>query len=419
MKKSISNLLLASLLVILLVLSGCAANEVEAPEPTAKIEDTKADADAKVETPKAPEPKPLPQDPNLQYVDTIFMSNLIKDAKVVSQRTAYNQPHPEWNFVLVDSRPKAKYDEGHIPGAINIPFDEWDKYSNLLPEDKEKPLYFYCGGVTCALSPKSAHKAKEMGYTNVFNYQEGEPAWKEAGNYLVATEDYVKSLLTENNVNNTEKKPYLILDARPYKSYFEGHIPNSIPTPDDFFAEKFLASMPSDKNTEIITYCGGFFCGKSHKVADILTANGYVNVKVFSGGMPTWVEAKLPVFGTKSAGTAAFDVASKGEINRSLSPGEWQAKMTGNYAVVDVRTAGERESGAIKGSLHIPSGDINNDPQAIASKLPADKNTTILIHCASGARAAGVIDKIVGLGYQNAYYLNNRIVIDKDGNFSF
>ncbi|KJS80242.1 MAG: hypothetical protein JM58_18970 [Peptococcaceae bacterium BICA1-8] len=418
MKKNFVKILLIGLLVFMLILSGCAANEQQAPEPKAKVEDVKADANAVVEAPTAEGSKPLPMDPNLQYVETEFMVKLIKDAKVVSQRTSYNQPHPEWDFVLVDSRPKSKYDEGHIPGAINIPFDEWDKYSNLLPEDKDKKLYFYCGGLACGLSPKSAHKAQEMGYNNVFNYQEGEPAWKEAGSYLVTTEDYVGSLLTENNINNAEKKPYLILDTRPYKSYFDGHIPNSIPTPDDLFAAKFLASMPEDKTTEIIAYCGGFFCGKSHAVANILTSNGYQNVKVFAGGMPSWTEAKLPVFGTKSSGVA-FDVAVKGEVNRSLTPGEWQAKMTGSYVVLDVRTAGERESGAIKGSLHISSADIIPDPQAIAAQLPADKNTPLLIHCASGARAASVIDKIVALGYQNAFYLNNRIVIDKEGNFSF
>ncbi|MDK2822919.1 MAG: hypothetical protein PWQ67_1944 [Clostridia bacterium] len=418
MKKGFPKFLLVSLLILMLVISGCAANEVKAPEPKAKVEEPKADPNAKVEAPKAEGPKPLPKDPNLNYVETAFMEKLIKDAKVVSQRTSYDQPHPEWDFVLVDARPKAKYDEGHIPGAINIPFDEWDKYNKLLPEDKEKPIYFYCGGLACGLSPKSAHKAKEMGYKNVFNYQEGEPGWKEAGNYLIVTQDYVKALLTENNITNTELKPYLILDARPYKLYFEGHIPNAIPTPDEIFTEKFLAAMPNDKETELIVYCGGFFCGKSHKVADILTGNGYKNVKVFAGGMPSWVEAKLPVFGTKSSG-ASFDVAVQGEVNRGLTPGEWQAKMKGNYVVLDVRTAGERENGAIKGSLHIPSGDINKDPQAIVSKLPNDKNTTILIHCASGARAASVIDKIVDLGYKNAFYLKSRIVIDKEGNFSF
>jgi len=418
LKRKFMKLFLSGLLILVLVLSGCASQEVPAPEPKKSVDTPQEQVDAKVVEQKPDGAKPLPQDPNLNYVDTAFMEKLIKDAKVTSQRNTYNEFPPEWEFVLIDARPAVKFAEGHIPGAINIPFDEWDKYKELLPEDKNKPLYFYCGGLACGLSPKSAHKAKEMGYINVYNYQEGEPGWSKAGNYLIVTDNYIKNLLSEGYVINAQKKPYLILDARPYTMYFEGHIPNSIAAPDDIFVEKLLAAMPKNKDTELITYCGGFFCGKSHKVANILVDNGYTNVKVFAGGMPVWTKANLPVFGTKSSG-ATFDLSAQQGPIRGLTPAEWQAKMKGNYVVLDVRTAGERENGAIKGSLHIPSGDIKKDPQAIASQLPTDKNTTILIHCASGVRASSVIDDIVGLGYKNAFYLKNRIVIDQDGNYSF
>ncbi|UTW70937.1 rhodanese-like domain-containing protein [Anaerobacillus sp. HL2] len=45
---------------------------------------------------------------------------------------------------------------------------------------------------------------------------------------------------------------------------------------------------PKDKNTEIVIYCGGFFCHKSHHLAEYLVADGYKNVKVLAGGMPAW-----------------------------------------------------------------------------------------------------------------------------------
>jgi len=51
--------------------------------------------------------------------------------------------------------------------------------------------------------------------------------------------------------------------------------------------------------------------------------------------------------------------------------------------------------------------------------LPTDKTTTILIHCASGARASGVVDKIADLGYPNTFYLDHAITIDENGNYSF
>lgn len=52
-------------------------------------------------------------------------------------------------MVIVDSRPKrAKYDKGHIPGAISIPDSRFDKMKGDLPKDKKTPLIFYCGGYT-------------------------------------------------------------------------------------------------------------------------------------------------------------------------------------------------------------------------------------------------------------------------------
>ncbi|MGC8872392.1 MAG: rhodanese-like domain-containing protein [Caldimicrobium sp.] len=48
--------------------------------------------------------------------------------------------------LIVDVRPKAKYDEGHIPGAINIYMAEMDKHMNKLPKDKNALIVFYCEG---------------------------------------------------------------------------------------------------------------------------------------------------------------------------------------------------------------------------------------------------------------------------------
>jgi len=57
-------------------------------------------------------------------------------------------PMPK-NVMLVDSRPyKGKYVKGHIPGAINIPFSQFDKNIDKLPKDKDSILIFYCQGPT-------------------------------------------------------------------------------------------------------------------------------------------------------------------------------------------------------------------------------------------------------------------------------
>ncbi len=57
-------------------------------------------------------------------------------------------PQPK-DVVLIDSRPKiGKFDKGYIPTAINIPDSQFDKMTNLLPEDKDALLIFYCQGPT-------------------------------------------------------------------------------------------------------------------------------------------------------------------------------------------------------------------------------------------------------------------------------
>ena len=53
------------------------------------------------------------------------------------------------NVMIIDARPKrAKYDKGHIPGAVSIPNSKFDKMTAQLPAKKDAVLIFYCGGPT-------------------------------------------------------------------------------------------------------------------------------------------------------------------------------------------------------------------------------------------------------------------------------
>jgi len=49
-------------------------------------------------------------------------------------------------FTLVDSRPDVKFNEGHIPGAVSIPFPKMAQLSDRLPKDKSDLVIFYCEG---------------------------------------------------------------------------------------------------------------------------------------------------------------------------------------------------------------------------------------------------------------------------------
>jgi 3-mercaptopyruvate sulfurtransferase SseA len=49
-------------------------------------------------------------------------------------------------YTLVDSRPGIKFEAGHIPTAISIPFPKMSKMTDRLPQDKNRLLIFYCEG---------------------------------------------------------------------------------------------------------------------------------------------------------------------------------------------------------------------------------------------------------------------------------
>lgn len=415
---NIKKILLVLIVSLVLITTGC-GNETVAPVSP----DFDAEPDLSlyiIEEDSPPAKQPIELDPNLEYIDTHYLTVLMDGVSATSStRDSYDEIMPEWDFVLVDARPYNSYKKGHINGAISIPDSEFDKSSYKLPEDKDTLVIFYCGGLSCELSANSARKAIELGYTNVMVYQEGEPAWSAAGNYLVVTEDYVSELIMETYMSRTDLAPYFIYDARPYSMYFKSHIPNSISLDNTQYLVRYSSFVPADKNSLIITYCNGFDCGKSHSLAEDLLRDGYTNVKVFAGGMPSWTSADLPTFGMETLDTN-FDVAA-GKVNRGLTTDQFVDKLENstNVVVLDVRSDEERSHGGIEGSIHIPDGEIHADPNAIKGELPTDKTTTILIHCASGARASGVVDKIADLGYPNTFYLDHSITIDANGNYSF
>ncbi|OIJ17211.1 hypothetical protein BKP37_01380 [Anaerobacillus alkalilacustris] len=212
---------------ILLLLGGCTkVAQVPVDEPIGVFGGEVDVSLYVIEVEPSQGPEPVELEEHLNYIDTEELMRLVGTVLPTStERSTYDQYTPEWGFVLIDSRPPGPYKESHINGAINMPDGEFDRLVHLLPENKETMLIFYCGGLHCHLSPASANKALELGYTNVWVYQEGTPFWKSKGNYFVTTPEYVGDLIMETYVTDEDSDPYVIFDARTYNGYFNEHIP--------------------------------------------------------------------------------------------------------------------------------------------------------------------------------------------------
>ena len=68
-------------------------------------------------------------------------------------------------FVILDVREQYEFDEGHIPGAILIPYTEIENRAEELISDKDMQILVYCrSGRRSKIASESLAK---LGYTNV------------------------------------------------------------------------------------------------------------------------------------------------------------------------------------------------------------------------------------------------------------
>ncbi|MGN1328772.1 MAG: rhodanese-like domain-containing protein [Eubacterium sp.] len=71
----------------------------------------------------------------------------------------------ESDYIIVDAREQSEYDEGHIKGAIVIPYTEIEQKAEEMLPDKEQLILVYCR--SGRRSKIAAQSLADMGYTNV------------------------------------------------------------------------------------------------------------------------------------------------------------------------------------------------------------------------------------------------------------
>ncbi|WP_102342490.1 rhodanese-like domain-containing protein [Galactobacillus timonensis] len=74
--------------------------------------------------------------------------------------------HQTPGAVLIDVREVDEYQEGHIPGAVNIPLSSIGAIETKVP-DHDAPLFVYCH--SGARSEKAKQYLEQAGYRSVVN----------------------------------------------------------------------------------------------------------------------------------------------------------------------------------------------------------------------------------------------------------
>ena len=74
----------------------------------------------------------------------------------------------EKGWILLDVRTEEEYDEGHIPGAVNLPNEDIGTDEPELLPDKEQVILVYCR--SGRRSKEAAGKLAALGYTRVLEF---------------------------------------------------------------------------------------------------------------------------------------------------------------------------------------------------------------------------------------------------------
>ncbi len=185
------------------------------------------------------------------------------------------------DIYLLDIRDAKDYAEGHLKGAVNIPYAELAANLEVIPDDK--PLWINCytgqtssqATVLLTVAGKDAHNiqsgwlrgiSKTEGFENYIDTEEAtfEGSYPVDDAVKAAIEEYFASADKPFNFkpedlkaaieDGTAADKYCVLSVRSAEDYAKGHIPGAINVP---FGKGMIGQVLTDvdPSKQIIVYC--------------------------------------------------------------------------------------------------------------------------------------------------------------------
>ena len=190
--------------------------------------------------------------------------------------------------LLVDTRTATEFASGHIPGSINIPFNNafttWAGW--LLPYDRDVHL------LSARADGKQAEGALRdlamIGLDRVAGCFGAEAlgAWTHAGRALAS---YPRISVAEV-AGRLERGRIAVVDVRSRAEWEAGHIPGAPNIPASEIEDR-VDELPTDR--PVVVHCQGGT--RSAISASLLDARGLAQVHDMPGGFAEWEAAGLPV----------------------------------------------------------------------------------------------------------------------------
>jgi rhodanese-related sulfurtransferase len=87
------------------------------------------------------------------------------------------------DVIVLDVRPAAEYEAGHVRGARSVPLTELRRYLRELPRDAD--VVAYCRGPYCVYANDAVRQLRKHGH-QARRLQDGYPEWERGGLPVVA-----------------------------------------------------------------------------------------------------------------------------------------------------------------------------------------------------------------------------------------
>ncbi len=305
---------------------------------------------------------------------------------------------------IVDTRQPAAYENGHIKGAVNLPWaklnvSERDGIRNEFAEDEVFERELSAAGLNAgdtlviydsnALPGRAFVALEYAGFKNIHVLNGGVKAWDEELTTEVTAVEPSAFKLTEKNDMRVDKsyvasrlnaEDAVVIDGRNADAYVDGHIPGAkslaaggLLTEDAKvkpaeFINGLLAARGIDFSKEILSYCGSGVAASNNYVA--LRNLGYTNIKIYDESWDEW--SRDPAAGQSLAlGNYAFTgeaLAAAPAGPSFLSAEEVRAlAQDPNVVVVDVRSPSDYSAGQIPGSVNVFWDDTLDENRVLKS----------------------------------------------------
>ncbi len=109
--------------------------------------------------------------------------NSLNDGPELTDISAVKTIYDQNLAVFIDAREYIDFNEGHIKGAINLPYNPDIEYNKQLLDSLfylDKTLVIYCSGEGCSLSEDLSYDLYENhNFYSIIYFEEGYPKWKD------------------------------------------------------------------------------------------------------------------------------------------------------------------------------------------------------------------------------------------------